>query len=156
MRTNRIAATAAGIAALTIPLAACSSSSDSGSGSSMSSTTVMSSTMMPSMSAPTAMASHGTFGGLNGKNVAGTAEISGSTVTLAGFSSDEGPDLHIYLTEGTTEADVAAGSELGPVAYDKASQTFMVPGGVDASMFTDVVVHCDKAKAVFGAAELAK
>ena len=95
----------------------------------------------------------GAFMGLNGKNVAGEVTITGDTVTLSGFSSDEGPDLHLYLTDGTDEAAVTAGTELGTVAFDQAAQTFTLHG-VDASRFTDVVVHCDKAKAVFGAAGL--
>lgn len=102
----------------------------------------------------TAMTRTGTFSGLNGKNVAGTATVDGSTVTLANYSSDQGPDLHIYLTNGTSEAAVAGGVELSKVAYNQASQTFTLPSGVHASMYTDIVIHCDKAKAVFGAAAL--
>jgi len=86
--------------------------------------------------------------------VAGTATIAGDTLTLAGFSSDEGPDLHVYLTNGTDEAAVTAGKQISAVSYDKASQTFDLKG-IDTSSYTDVVIHCDKAKAVFGAAALA-
>ena len=96
----------------------------------------------------------GTFSGLNGKHVAGTATISGSTLTLTGYSSDQGPDLHVYLTHGTTESDVSSGIEISKVASNQMSQTFSLPSGADASMFTYVVIHCDKAKAVFGAAAL--
>ncbi|MEV0479853.1 DM13 domain-containing protein [Streptomyces sp. NPDC050508] len=95
----------------------------------------------------------GMFAGLNGKKVSGTAQVSGSGVMLSGFSSDEGPDLHVYLTNGTDEAAVSAGKQLGAVKYDAKSQTFAL-NGVDASMYTTVVIHCDKAKAVFGAAKL--
>lgn len=95
----------------------------------------------------------GTFAGLNGKKVAGTVTVADGKVTLSGFSSDEGPDLHLYLTNGDDEAAVAAGKTLGKVAYDSASQTFEL-GDIDASTFDTVVVHCDKAKAVFGAAGL--
>ncbi|MEN0085055.1 MAG: DM13 domain-containing protein [Leifsonia sp.] len=96
----------------------------------------------------------GTFSGLNKMTVAGTATIAGDTLTLAGFSSDEGPDLHVYLTNGTDEAAVTAGKQISAVSYDKASQTFDLKG-LDTSSYTDVVIHCDKAKAVFGAAALA-
>ncbi|WP_327399172.1 DM13 domain-containing protein [Streptomyces sp. NBC_01288] len=95
----------------------------------------------------------GMFGGLNGKKVTGTAKVSGSDVTLSGFSSDEGPDLHVYLTNGTDEAAVSAGKQLGGVKYDEKSQTFAL-NGVNASGYSTVVIHCDKAKAVFGAAKL--
>jgi len=95
----------------------------------------------------------GTFAGLNGKKVAGTAKVADGKLVLSGFSSDEGPDLHLYLAKGSDEAAVAAGTSLGKVAYDDASQTFELEG-VDAADYDTVVVHCDKAKAVFGAAEL--
>ncbi|MDQ4213407.1 DM13 domain-containing protein [Microbacterium sp. ASV81] len=95
----------------------------------------------------------GTFMGLNGKSVKGMVTVSGSELKLTGFSSDQGPDLHVYLTTGTDEAAVSAGKEIDAVAFDKDSQTFML-SGVDTSMYTHVVIHCDKAKAVFGAAAL--
>lgn len=95
----------------------------------------------------------GEFAGLNGKNVAGTVSIADGTITLSGFSSDEGPDLHVYLTNGTDEAAVGKGMLVDAVAFDQASQTFTLKDA-DVSAYTYVVIHCDKAKAVFGAAEL--
>jgi hypothetical protein len=95
----------------------------------------------------------GTFSGANGKKVAGTVKVSDGKLTLSGFSSDEGPDLHLYLAKGSDEAAVTAGTSLGEVSYNKASQTFDLKG-IDAADYDTVVVHCDKAKAVFGAAEL--
>jgi hypothetical protein len=95
----------------------------------------------------------GSFAGLNGKKVSGTVAVADGKVTLSGFSSDEGPDLHLYLTNGDDEAAVTAGKTLGKVSYDTASQTFEL-GDIDAITFDTVVVHCDKAKAVFGAAGL--
>ena len=95
----------------------------------------------------------GAFSGLNGKNVAGTATVKDGKLVLSGFSSDEGPDLHVYLTKGTDEAAVMAGKMIDKVSFDTADQTFDL-SGLDTSMYTDVVIHCDKAKAVFGAAML--
>jgi hypothetical protein len=95
----------------------------------------------------------GTFMGLNDKHVAGAVKIAADQVALSGFSSDPGPDLHIYLANGTDENAVAAGAALGKVAFDKASQTFSI-AGMDASRYKTVVINCDKAKAVFGAAAL--
>ena len=46
-----------------------------------------------------------------------------------------------------------AGKMIDKVSFDTAEQTFDV-SGVDTGMYTDVVIHCDKAKAVFGAAML--
>ena len=95
----------------------------------------------------------GTFEGLNDKTVTGTVTIEGDQLTLTGFSSDEGPDLHIYLTNGTDAAAVEGGMRIDAVAWDQESQTFTLDG-VDAAQYTDVVINCDKAKAVFGAAAI--
>ena len=105
------------------------------------------------MSQSTAATRTGTFAGANDKHVAGTATVTGAQIVLSGFSSDAGPDLHIYLTNGADENAVAAGKEVGNVAFDKAPQTFST-NGVNTSSYTTVVIHCDKAKAVFGAAAL--
>lgn len=112
--------------------------------------------MSTPMSVPSTATTTAMFAGLNGKNVAGTATITGDAVELAGFSSDEGPDLHLYLTKGTTEADVKGGVRLGAIAYDKAAQRFTIPAGVSSAEYTHLVVHCDKALAVFGAAQLGR
>lgn len=101
-----------------------------------------------------AEARSGDFAGLNGKAVSGSVEVSPTEVVLSDFSSDEAPDLHVYLTNGSEEADVDAGTELDSVAFDEASQTFELDG-VDVADYDTVVIHCDKAKAVFGAAPLA-
>lgn len=141
-------ALAAAAVALTAGLTACSGSDGS------SSTAPSTSSAASSSSASSSTATlTGTFSGLNGKKVAGTVMISGDTIKLSGFSSDEGPDLHLYLTNGTDESAVAAGKEIMSVAHDKADQTFSLKG-IDVSRYANVVVHCDKAKATFGAASL--
>ncbi|MDT7722903.1 MAG: hypothetical protein QOE94_3914 [Mycobacterium sp.] len=148
-----------GAALLTIALAlaACSSSKETQPGSAMSQSSsapaMSQSTPPPAMSQSTTSTHTGTFEGLNDKHVAGTAAVSDVQIVLSGFSSDAGPDLHIYLANGSDENAVAAGKEIGSIAFDKPSQTFST-SGVDASKYTTVVIHCDKAKAVFGAATL--
>lgn len=96
----------------------------------------------------------GSFAGLNGKKVAGTATLTDTALMLTGFSSDEGPDLHVYLTNGTDEAAVEAGMRIDAISFDSAEQQFPL-SGIDLSKYSDIVIHCDKAKAVFGAAKLA-
>lgn len=152
MRMKNLLVTGAAAIALTAALAGCSAQAATPASSGPSSSSPSSSS---SAAAPATMLT-GSFAGLNGKKVAGMVAISGDKVSLSGFSSDQGPDLHLYLTNGTTEADVTAGTEFSTVAYNMAAQSFALPSGVDASRFTDVVVHCDKALAVFGAAPLAK
>ncbi|MGC0367501.1 ABC-type enterochelin transport system substrate-binding protein [Rhodococcus sp. 27YEA15] len=136
---------------LTLVLGACSSQNDTPAAGS--STTVADTSAAAAMTRGTSHELSGTFAGLNDKKVTGVANVTGNTLTLSGFSSDEGPDLHLYLTNGTDEAAVSVGVELGSVAFANASQTFTL-NGANASTFTDLVVHCDKAKAVFGAASL--
>ena len=98
-------------------------------------------------------AREGTLAGLNGKNVEGTVTIVDGKVELTGFSSDEAPDLHLYLANGNDSAAVMAGMSLGEVTPDDATQTFELDG-VDPADYDTVVIHCDKAKAVYGAAQL--
>ncbi|HZU93135.1 MAG TPA: DM13 domain-containing protein [Microbacterium sp.] len=142
MRKITLAATAA--LALSLSLAACSSpGADSG----------MKPEPSMSQSAPMGMEKSGDFMGLNDKSVQGTVTVVDGELTLSGFSSDEGPDLHIYLTTGTDEAAVEAGTMVDAVSFDTASQTFTL-ADVDPADFTYVVIHCDKAKAVFGSAKL--
>lgn len=103
--------------------------------------------------ADTSTAMTGEFMGLNEKKVSGSVTVTDDEVALSGFSSDEGPDLHVYLTNGTDEAAVSEGMLVDAVSFDTATQTFTLDG-VDTSEYSYVVIHCDKAKAVFGAAEL--
>lgn len=158
MRTLALAATAALTLALT--LTACTPS-DAGSGagsptskSSSSSSSSSQSPQKPDDGATGATAERaGTFAGLNDKSVVGTVTVSADEIALAGFSSDEGPDLHVYLTNGTDEAAVSAGTLVDAVSFDSAAQSFTLKD-VDVSKYSHVVIHCDKAKAVFGAADL--
>lgn len=139
--------------AIGLAVAACSSSKPEAQSSATTSQKAVASAMSQTV-APASSSTHsGTFQGLNDKHVGGTVTVSDGQVALSGFSSDEGPDLHIYLASGSDENAVAAGKELGTVAFDKASQTFSA-SGVDLSKYTTVVINCDKAKAVFGAATL--
>ena len=144
--------TAATLLAATLTIGACSSQSHEGQSSAAPSSSPAAA-MSAASTAMQSVARTGAFHGLNSKTVAGTARVTGGTVGLEGFSSDAGPDLHVYLTNGTDENAVAAGKQLGPVAFDQASQSFSV-SGIDTSQYHNVVIHCDKAKAVFGSAAL--
>ncbi|MGV9798833.1 DM13 domain-containing protein, partial [Mycobacterium sp. NPDC003449] len=139
-----------GVALLTLALAltACGTSTTDAQSSSQASPSQQA--MMQSASS----ARTGTFEGLNDKHVAGKVNIAAGELVLSDFSSDESPDLHIYLTNGTDPSAVAAGKGLGSVAFDKASQTFSI-SGVDASKYDTVLISDDKAHSVLGAAKLA-
>lgn len=142
MRKIALAATAA--LALALSLSACSSPENGGG---------MATEPSTSQSSSMEMTKSGDFMGLNDKTVKGSVTVSGNSLTLSGFSSDEGPDLHVYLTTGTDEAAVSAGVMVDAVSFDTASQSFAFDD-VDLANYSYVVIHCDKAKAVFGAAKL--
>ncbi|WP_292786295.1 MULTISPECIES: DM13 domain-containing protein [unclassified Microbacterium] len=149
MRKTLLATTAA--LGLALTLAACSPQ-DAADTSAPSSSASQSTAESDATTADTT-AKSGEFAGLNGKKVAGMVSVSDTEVMLSEFSSDEGPDLHVYLTDGTDEAAIASGMLVDAVSYDTATQTFTLDG-VDAEDYSHVVIYCDKAKAVFGAAEL--
>lgn len=139
-----------------LALAACNAPSHDAPPSQAMTSQAMTSQAMTSQAMPQAMSAQrtGMFSGLNDKNVSGKVTVAGGQVSLADFSSDKGPDLHIYLAKGSDEQAVSSGKELGMVAFDKASQTFEV-SEADAAMYDTVVINCDKAKEIFGAARLA-
>lgn len=153
MRTKAL--TTAALPALGLALGLTLSACGSSGGSSASGSSTMHPSMSHSSSASSAamMTRTGTFMGDNGKHVAGTVKVSDSEITFSGFSSDEGPDLHVYLTNGSAESDIASGKEIDSIAFDQASQSFKV-SGVDVASYSTVVIHCDKANAVFGSAHL--
>jgi hypothetical protein len=144
MRTKTLLASGAIAIALAAALAGCSSPSSTPTASSK------------NVAATSSVKLTGSFAGLNGKKAAGNVTITGDTIKLTGFSSDQGPDLHLYLANGTSESETTAGVEIAAVAWNKSTQTFTIPSGVDASKYKDLVEHCDKALAVFGAAPLSK
>ncbi|MBH0131137.1 DM13 domain-containing protein [Salinibacterium sp. NK8237] len=96
----------------------------------------------------------GTFEGTSEHAVEGTVTVSDTEIVLSGYSSDEGPDLNIYLTNGNDEDAVAAGMQIDSVVFDEASQTFTFDA-MDISGYDTVVIYCDKVKAIFGSAPLA-
>ncbi len=144
-----IAAAAAAAFALTLTACGANEMSKSSTGS----TSAMSSAMTSAAMSPSAMTRMGEFSGLNGKHVAGSAKLTGANLEFTNFSSDAGPDLHVYLAKGSTESDVAAGKQISAITSDEAMQSFPL-SGIDTAGYTTVVINCDKAKAVFGAASL--
>lgn len=138
----------AGNVAVALTLSACGDSD-----SESAPTASMSMAAGSSMSSPMMSSMTGTFTGMGGKNVSGTATVADGKLMLSDFHTDEGPDLHVYLTNGTDEAAVMAGKQISAIDLIKMSQTFPLDG-IDAGMYHNVVIHCDKAKVVFGAAML--
>jgi hypothetical protein len=80
-------------------------------------------------------------------------------VRLAGFSTSDGPDLHVWLT------DQAAGGEwgkyddgrylaLGELKATDGNQNYAIPPDADLGGLTSVVIWCDRFNVAFGSAPL--
>lgn len=83
----------------------------------------------------------------------GTASIYESNgekvVLLDPFSSQNGPDLKIYLSK---DADASEYINLGPLQSTMGMQTYDIPGTVDISKYNYVHVWCEKFTVVFARA----
>ena len=84
--------------------------------------------------------------------VMGTAKVTNKEVILTGFSSDEAPDLHAYLTK---DGDVEHGLKLGKVDAKGAIQGYKLDK-VDLSQYNTLTIYCNEAKETFGSAMLSK
>jgi hypothetical protein len=79
-------------------------------------------------------------------------------VRLEGFSTENGPDLYVYLStnpaggpEGAFDDDV---HDLGRLQGNIGDQNYELPPDVDPARFASVVVWCDRFDSAFGAADL--
>lgn len=96
----------------------------------------------------------GAFQGQGEKSVTGTVSVTNHEIALSGFSADEGPALQVYLANGSDLDAVSSGVAVGDIEFDQATQTFALEG-IEAADFSHVVICCEKAKVVFGAARVA-
>ena len=71
------------------------------------------------MSSPMMSSMTGTFTGMGGKNVSGYGHRRRRQAMLSDFHTDEGPDLHVYLTNGTDEAAVMASKQISAIDPDQ-------------------------------------
>jgi hypothetical protein len=79
---------------------------------------------------------------------------------LTGFSTADGPALHLYLVAAEDAKDnesvtKAGFIDLGPIKKGKASQTFKVPAKIDLWKYLAATVWCAKFNVNFGTAPLA-
>lgn len=81
-------------------------------------------------------------------------------VRFEDFETDNGPDLFVYLSRGTT-ADGPEGSfdddfvNLGALKGNIGDQNYEVPPDVDVADYSTVVIWCRQFSVAFGAADLA-
>jgi len=109
------------------------------------------------VSGPVAL--EGVFGGL-AHPTEGTAAIVEAgdtrTLTLAGFRTDPGPDLYVYVVPGQTSGErVDGGDRLGRLKGNVGNQQYALPPGLDVANGATVVIWCRAFSVSFGAAQLA-
>jgi len=82
---------------------------------------------------------------------------------LTGFSTSNGPDVHVILVPTTNAADDANFMksntdkvELGGLKGNKGDQNYEIPAGTDLNKFTAVSIYCERFSANFGTAPLEK
>jgi hypothetical protein len=90
-----------------------------------------------------------------GHSVNGTVSVyengTSKTVVLDPFTSQNGPDLKIYLSK-----DINASSyiSLGALKSTSGKQSYEIPGNPDLTNYNYVMVWCEQFTVVFGRAEI--
>lgn len=81
-------------------------------------------------------------------------------VRLEGFSTSDGPDLHVWVTDQTAGGEWAKYDDgrylaLGGLKATDGNQNYPIPPDADLSGLTSVVIWCDRFNVAFGSAPLA-
>lgn len=79
---------------------------------------------------------------------------------LQGFSTSDGPDLHVWLTDQAAggswgKYDDGRYLRLGELQGTDGDQNYRIPAGADLTGLTSVVIWCDRFNVAFGSAPLA-
>jgi hypothetical protein len=115
-----------------------------------------------SPAAPKTLAS-GTF--VDGEHAtSGTAKVielaDGSRyLRLEGFSTSDGPDVHVWLTDQKSGGDWGSYDDgrhvaLGSLKGTDGNQNYAIPAGTDLAGLTSAVIWCDRFNVAFGSAPL--
>jgi len=79
-------------------------------------------------------------------------------VRFEGFATSNGPVLVVWLSKNPAHGEAGAFDDdhvdLGPLKGNIGNQNYIVPGDVDSTAFSSVVVWCDRFDVPFGAADL--
>ncbi|MCX6396922.1 MAG: DM13 domain-containing protein [Propionibacteriales bacterium] len=76
---------------------------------------------------------------------------------LEGFSTSDGPDVHVWLSEATAggswgKYDDNGYVKLGELKATDGNQNYLIPAGADISSMRSAVIWCDRFNVAFGAA----
>jgi hypothetical protein len=79
---------------------------------------------------------------------------------LEGFSTSDGPDVHVWLTDATAggewgKYDDGRAVKLGKIKATDGNQNYTIPADVTLDGLRSVVIWCDRFNVAFGSAELA-
>jgi hypothetical protein len=79
---------------------------------------------------------------------------------LEGFSTSDGPDVHVWLTDATAggewgKYDDGRAVKLGKLKATDGNQNYTIPAGAGLDGLRSVVIWCDRFNVAFGSAELA-
>jgi len=88
----------------------------------------------------------------------GTASLlnaNGKTVLrLAGFTTSNGPDVHVLLTKTDDPKNIEGSLDLGSIKGNKGDQNYELPAGTKATDFKAVNIWCKRFDVAFGGAVL--
>jgi hypothetical protein len=97
----------------------------------------------------------GSFIGLGSEKVSGTASIylqmGRYFLALENFSTTNGPDLKVYLSQGPTPQNFI---KLGDLKSTNGHQLYEISGMPDFTKYKYALIHCENYNHLFGRAEL--
>lgn len=97
----------------------------------------------------------GTFTSYDGLNVKGSAKLylkdGKHVIALENFSTNNGPDLHVYLSKAIQPVNFI---DLGKLRSTAGFQVYQVDGMPDFDQYKYVLIHCQQYNHLFGSASL--
>lgn len=97
----------------------------------------------------------GKFMGTGGEYVSGTAKIITSdgkfSLVLDDFRTNNGPDLHVYLSKQATPQNFI---DLGSLKSVSGTQVYSISGTPDLKEYKYALIHCQQYNHLFGSALL--
>jgi hypothetical protein len=97
----------------------------------------------------------GSFSGVGSEKVSGQAKVylqrGKLFLALENFSTDNGPDLKVYLSQADVPKEFI---KLGDLKSTKGNQIYDITGMPDFTKYKYVLIHCERFNHLFGKAEL--